>query len=329
MRTMLNKVMFTNCLKFSVAIVTAVALASHSHAQDTTEAKVEKESARAKLVKNKRLNTISKTQTPAEGFESVDLYGAMESGEIKVIIRNTDAANMNLIVENTSDRPLAITMPTAFSAVPAMRQQFGGGFGGQGGGGFGGQGGLGGGGFGRGGGNQGIGGGFGGGIGGGGFGGQGGGFGGRGGGGFGGGGGVFNTPPGRVGKTAVKTVCLEEGKPDPRARIEYRLQPLESLNSDPKIFEMVRMLANDEVTQPAAQAAAWNVANGLSWQELLVKNRIERMDGSYERYFHPGDVQVAQRVVLASSQRAEARAKAMKQEDSSAAKYEDTSNYSN
>ncbi len=93
---------------------------------------------------------------------------------------------------------------------------------------------------------------------------------------------------------------------------------------------MVRMLANDEITQPVAQASAWNVANGLSWQELLVKNRIERMDGSYERYFHPQHVYFAQRVVVASEQRAEARAKWMKeQKSSSEAHYEYTSESSN
>jgi hypothetical protein len=171
--------------------------------------------------------------------------------------------------------------------------------------------------------NQGVGGGMGGGMGGGGFGGGGMGGGGMGGGGMGGGGGFFNIPPGRVGKTSLKTFCLEEGKPDPRSRIEYRIQPLTDLNSDPKIFEMCRMLANDEIAQPVAQAAAWNVANGLSWQELLFKNRIERMDGSFERYFHPQHLVIAQRVTVASAQRAEARAKWLKEQQ----KYESNARY--
>ena len=147
--------------------------------------------------------------------------------------------------------------------------------------------------------------------------------GGMGGGGMGGGGGFFNIPPGRVGKTSLKTFCLEEGRKDPRSRIEYRIQPLTDLNSDPKIFEMCRMLANDEIAQPVAQAAAWNVANGLSWQELFVKNRIERMDGSYERYFHPQHLAIAQRVTVASAQRAEARAKWLKEQK----KYESEAGY--
>jgi hypothetical protein len=319
--------MMNNWIKFSIAFVAAISLASSSYAQDQTDETVQEESPRQKLVTKKRLNTIAKTQSPVEGFSSVELFQAMDHGQIKVIVRNKDAANANLIVENKSDKPLAIRMPLAFSCVPVMRQGgagapgMGGGMGGggMGGGGFGG-GGMGGG---MGGMNQGVGGGMGGGMGGGGFGGGGMGGGGMGGGGMGGGGGFFNIPPGRVGKTSLKTFCLEEGKPDPRSRIEYRIQPLTDLNSDPKIFEMCRMLANDEIAQPVAQAAAWNVANGLSWQELLFKNRIERMDGSYERYFHPQHLVIAQRVTVASAQRAEARAKWLKEQQ----KYESNARY--
>ncbi len=269
MRTMMN-----NWIKFSIAFVAAISLASSSFAQDQSDEPAKEESPRQKLVTKKRLNTIAKTQSPVEGFSTVDLFQAMDHGEIEVIIRNKDAADANLIVENKTDKPLAIRMPAAFSCVPVMRQ---GGAGAPG----------------------------------------------MGGGGMGGGGGFFNIPPGRVGKTSLKTFCLEEGKKDPRSRIEYRIQPLTDLNSDPKIFEMCRMLANDEIAQPVAQAAAWNVANGLSWQELFVKNRIERMDGSYERYFHPQHLAIAQRVTVASAQRAEARAKWLKEQK----KYESEAGY--
>jgi len=303
MRTLLR-----DWLKFSVALMTVVALSGLADADDKVK-EDKKESPRAKLVKERRLNTIAKTQAAVEGFMPVDMFDAMGHGEIEVIIRTKSAAQANLIVKNTSDKHLAIQMPAAFSAVPVMRQGgvgLGGGGGGLGGGGggFGGGGNQGGFGGGQGGGGQGVGGGFGGGGGGGQFGG------GQGGGQFGGGGGggVFNIPPGRVGKVSVNTVCLEEGKPDPKSQMKYRIQPLSDLNSDPKIFEMVRMMATGEISQPVAQAAAWNTANHLSWQELLVKNRIERMDGSYERYFHPNHLRIAQQVVGASAQRAQARA---------------------
>lgn len=306
MRTSLN-----DWLKFSVALMTVVALSIFATAQESAPTKTEKESPRAKLVKERRLNTIVKSQSAVEGFESVDMFDAIDHGEVEVIIRATSASKSNLIVKNTTDKPLAIAMPAAFSAVPVLRQGFGGGggLGNQGGGG------LGGGqvGFGRGRGQQGIGGGFGGGQQGGGFGGGGGGF---GGGGFGGGGGVFNIPAGRIGKVSVNTVCLEEGKPDPQSRIDYKVQPLADLNDDPKIFEMIQMLATDEIAQPVVQAAAWHMSDNLSWQELLVKNRIERMDGSFERFFHPNQLRWAQQVVTVAGQRAEVRAQWLKKNKS-------------
>ena len=76
------------------------------------------------------------------------------------------------------------------------------------------------------------------------------------------------------------------------------------------------MLANDEIAQPAVQAAAWNVTDELSWQELLVKNRVELMDGSFERYFHPDHIRLAQQVVTVAGQRAEARAEWEKKNES-------------
>ena len=243
----------------------------------------------------KRLSTISKTQTPVEGFDAVDMFAAMETGDVEVTIKARSAIDSNILVKNTTDRPLSVRMPTTFAAVPVLRQFGGGGFGGGGRGGGGG--GLGGGLGGQQGGGQGIGGGFGGGGGGGGFGG-----GGRGGGGL--GGGAFNIPPGKVGKVAVKTVCLEHGKNDPKSHIDYKIAPLEKLNDDPKIAEMMGMLANDEVAQPVAQAAAWHVTDDKSWEELSVMNRMESMNGYFERFFTRNQLQFAQQVVTVAEQRA-------------------------
>ena len=256
----------------------------------------------------KRLSTISKTQTPVEGFEAVEMFAAMETGDVEVIIKARSAIDSNILVKNKTDRPLSVQMPATFSAVPVMRQFGGGGGGFGGGGGRGGGGGLGGGGLG-GGGQQGIGGGLGGGGGGGGFGG--------GGGGRGGGGGAFNIPPGKVGKVAVKTVCLEHGKKDPKSIIEYKIQPLSDLNADPKIAEMVRMLANDEIAQPVAQAAAWNVTDDKSWEEMSVMNRVESMNGYFERFFTRNQLVFAQQVVTVSEQRAIERAEEKSQEEES------------
>ena len=299
-------------LKFSMAFVAVVSVASLLTANDDEKA------AKVDRAEQKRLSRVWKTQTPVQGFDSVEMFAGMKSGQIEVIVKTKDEANLNVMVKNKTDKPLAIEMPPAFAAVPVMAQGLGGGgmgmggmggmgggMGGMGGGGMGGMGGMGG---------QGIGGGMGGGMGGGGMGGMGGGGMGGMGGGMGGmgGGGVFNIPPGRVGKLAIKTFCLEHGKPNPRPAMKYTIAPIETLSTDPKVAEMCRMLANDEITQQVAQAAAWNTANGLSWQELLVKNRVELMGGYFERYFTPQQLMMAQQVVRIAGLRAEERAKYMK-----------------
>ena len=89
--------------------------------------------------------------------------------------------------------------------------------------------------------------------------------------------------------------------------MEYTIKPIESMSKDKKIHEMCRMMANDEITPNIAQAAAWNVANGLSWEFLLTKNRVELMGGYFERYFSRRELEIAQQVVAESAARAKQR----------------------
>ena len=250
----------------------------------------DKDEKRAKWIEQRRLSKITKTIEPVEGFQPVEMFEGMQSGNVDVTIKAKDAADSTLIVTNKTDKPLAIQMPATFSAVPVLRQFNGGGGGrGGGGGGRGGQGGQ----------SQGIGGGIGGGGGGGGFGG-----GGRGGG---GGGGVFNIPAGKSGKLQIKTVCLEHGKPDPRSAIEYRVQPLENLTEDAKVAETIRMLANDEITQNVAQATTWHLTDDLSFESMVTMNRVERMGGYYERFFSVDELKLAAKVLAEAGRRAELR----------------------
>jgi hypothetical protein len=256
---------------------------------------------------------VSRTLAPAEGYESVDLFEGIEQGTIEVKFIGISSEKANVIITNVSEKPVAVEMPEVFAGMPLLAQ--GGALGGLGGGGLGG-GGLGGGGIGGGGGgrNQGVGGGFGGGGGGGGFGGGGGGFGGGGlgGGGLGGMGGVFNIPPGKVGRVKVSTVCLEYGKEDPRPSIEYQIVPISKMTEDQTVIEICKALAQGKVDQSSAQAAAWNVANGLSWAELAVKNRVQLSNGYTERFFGMRNLQIGQQLVAYAQHRAALVAKERK-----------------
>ena len=277
----------TKTLTAMIAIM-AVGLTGALNAQEkTADQPVEQ--------KKKTPTRVSKTLTPAEGYSHVEMFSAMETGDIKVELIPKDATQASIFVTNNTEEALAIEMPEAFVGVPVLAQGFGGGQGG----GFGGGGqggGQGGGGFGggQGGGNQGFGGGGGQGQGGGGFGGGGQG-GGQGGGGL--GGGVFNIPPGKRARVKVSTVCLEFHKEDPRPSLKYEIKPVDEYVKDESVIEMLKMLANDQVTQPVAQAAAWHRMDGMSWEFLAQHNRKELSNGYFERFFAPEHIHWAQQLV--------------------------------
>ncbi len=250
---------------------------------------------------------IYRTRQPVDGFSAVEMFSAMETGEIEVKLIPKDATESTIFVTNNSDQPLAVEMPEAFAGMPVLAQ---GGFGGGGGGFGGGGGGIGGGGGGRGGG-QGFGGGAGGGGGGGGFGG-----GGAGGGGGGLGGGAFcNIPPGKRGRIKVTTVCLEFNKNDPRPGMEYEIRPIEDLTTDPAIIEICKMLANDEISQKVGQAAAWHRTDNMSWEALLNHDKVRLSNGYFERFFTPQQVYWAREVVAAANQRAHLAGQTREQSD--------------
>ena len=228
--------------------------------------------------------------------ETVEMFSAMETGQIGVKLIPKDATQCRVLIENKTDKPLTVQLPDAFAGVPVLAQ-FGGGedIGGMGGGGMGGGGGGRGGGMG--GGMQGMGGGMGGGM-----------MGGMGGGGMGGMGGMgmMNIPPEKVGKLQVTTVCLEHGKKDPRPGVDYVIKPIDQFTDKPQVHELCRMLGNGRVSQRAAQVAAWHLNNDMSWQELGAKY-IKRGPVFFQ-YFSPaelrGGMQAAAVAVSLSKQRA-------------------------
>lgn len=255
-----------------------------------------------------KLKRISKTITPIDGVEVVDLFDAIKNKQIEVQIIAPNVEKANIKVLNKANKPLSIKFPAAFAGVPVLKQGLGVGGGGQGGGGLGGGGQFGGG---QGGGNQGFGGGGGQGQGGGGFGGgQQGGFGGGG-----RGGGLFNIPAGKAGKVQIAIVCLEHGKKDPHARVKYELKPIETFAKNEVSAEVLKMMAAGEIHRDVAQACAWHLENGLSWRELAAKDKVVSSFGGYsEKYFTLEQIAFSQKVCEVAKQRAEALKKQKKQE---------------
>jgi hypothetical protein len=200
--------------------------------------------------------------------ETVEMFKAMEDGQISVKFIPKDSKQANVLIENKTDKPLNVKLPDAFAGVPVLAQLgVGGGVGGNRGGSSSRNGGQ----------NQSMGGGMGGmGMGGMGMGGM----------------GMFNIAPEKVGQIKVDTVCLEHGKSEPRAAIPYEIKPIDSINAKAGVKELCQMLGSGKIDQRAAQAAAWHLNNEMSWQELAAK-RLKHANGTYEPYFKPQVIRAA------------------------------------
>lgn len=220
-----------------------------------------------------------------------DVLEAEKAGLVTVRYIPNDSRSAQVIVTNRAKKPLTLRLPAAFAGVPVLAQMGMGGMGGMGGG---------------------MGGGFGaGGMGGGmqamGGGGMGGGMGGMGGGMGGMGGGAFSIPPQKTRVLRVTTVCLEHGKREPSPRYPYKLVEVDTFSSDPKVAIMLEALGRGDVSQKVAQAAAWHLASGLSW-EKLASEKIDHAGGvADEPAFTPAELLAAHRFVEAVTRKAAAR----------------------
>jgi hypothetical protein len=232
--------------------------------------------------------------TTSPGSTVPDLFEAEARETISVKYIPNDAKSAQIIVTNRTGRPQTLRLPAAFAGIPVLAQM--GGMGGMGGGG---QAGFGAGGIG--GGPQATGGGMGGGMGG-----QG--MNGMGGGGMGGaGGGAFSIPPERSRVIRIQTVCLEYGKHEPSSRMPYKLVRVDTVSSDPRLTVVLEGLGRGELSQKIAQAAAWHIANGLSWEKLAAE-KIDHAGGTPdEPYFTPAELIAAHRVVEVATTEARRR----------------------
>ncbi len=253
-----------------------------------------------------------KAAEPVDESQAVELFQAMEEGLVEVKLVPKNSLESSLSVTNKTDRPIVVDMPSAFAGVPVFAQPPGGG--GFGGGMGGGRGGFGGGAFGgddmgrggrggmesrRGGnsgrgnsgGNQSIGGGMGGGM-------MGGGMGGR------RGGGMFSIAPNKTHKEAVRTVCLEHGKKEPRASVKYEIVPIDSYTDNKTTQVLCEMLGDKDLDQNAVQVAVWSAENGLTMEELAAKTRQTARNNPVESYFKPGELQLGAELLAQANGRA-------------------------
>lgn len=79
---------------------------------------------------------------------------------------------------------------------------------------------------------------------------------------------LFNIAPEKVGKFKLQSVCLDYGKPTPKPQIKYQIKPLSSYTDKPGVAEVCAMLGRGEVSQRVAQLAVWHLNNEMSWERL-------------------------------------------------------------
>jgi hypothetical protein len=223
-----------------------------------------------------------RAKVPAKPAETHDLLAAEQAGLVTVKYIPNDSRSAQIVVTNRSDRPLTLRMPEVFAGVPVLAQ-FGapGGMANNGNAGFGAAGapqvtggaqpmnagmGIG----------QPM------------------------------GGGMFSLPPEKTRVSRVTTVCLEHGKPEPSPLRSYKLVELAAHSADPRLEQLMRSIGRGEITQKVAQAAAWHIANGLSWEQLAAEKIDHAAGVPDEPYFAPAELQAAFQVVGIVTKRAEA-----------------------
>lgn len=123
----------------------------------------------------------------------------------------------------------------------------------------------------------------------------------------------FNIAPEKVAQLRLTSMCLDPGKPDPKPAMRYELRPLESVTEEPGVRELCAMVGRGELSQRAAQAAAWHLHNHLSWDELRAK-RFHVAFGQTHPYFTRRQLETAQQAAETALEQAGAAKKKRSQD---------------
>ena len=75
---------------------------------------------------------------------------------------------------------------------------------------------------------------------------------------------------------------------------------------DPKVQELCKLVGTGEVSQRAAQAAAWHLANHMTWEQLIDK-KTHHLLGGDEIYFSAADIRSAMQITDRAIKMAESR----------------------
>jgi hypothetical protein len=78
----------------------------------------------------------------------------------------------------------------------------------------------------------------------------------------------FSIPPEKTVQLNLQSVCLNYGRPEPHSGLTYRLVKVESVTTDPVLRQLLENYS-PRTNRDAQQAAAWHLANGLTWEQIV------------------------------------------------------------
>jgi hypothetical protein len=78
----------------------------------------------------------------------------------------------------------------------------------------------------------------------------------------------FFVPAGKSARADLPSVCLEFGRPDPSKNMRYELRPVTSFTKPAPIEAFLKAWHTERFSQNVAQASAWRLADGLTWERL-------------------------------------------------------------
>ncbi|MEZ6047500.1 MAG: hypothetical protein R3C11_18360 [Planctomycetaceae bacterium] len=238
-----------------------------------------------------KLDVVNSTEFDPNA-EEVELFSAMEDGKVASKLVLKDSKGGSLLVTNNTQQPLTVAMPKAMVGVQVLKQRSlgsnnggGGSFGSFGSGGGGGAqttgGGIGNtGGINSGGGNNNF-----------------------------NSGNLFSIPPSKTLSLSFNSVCLEHGKTEPAPRMEYTVAPVKTFSEDPVLERLLVNVSEQRIDKQVAQAAAWHLANEMSWTELASKS-VKHLGGlPPTSYFSSAQLAQAQQAVSILTYRVNEEAK--------------------
>lgn len=108
--------------------------------------------------------------------------------------------------------------------------------------------------------------------------------------------GFFSIPPEKTVVTQLHTVCLDHGKKTPSPRMKYVLRKLEDHTSNQALRKLLENYDPKKTDRNVMQAAAWHLANDISWRQLKSK-KSRLLIGVTRRYFTSKQLKNAQTLV--------------------------------